>query len=125
MLFWRFTLPVAKRVVSLEQLAGWLAAPRERPRTTEREQLAVRVAGRLWRSSEGPCLERSLALFRELGRLGAAPELVCAIGREDEGFEGHAWVEVDGAPLLEPAGSAERYSTLMRFGSDGVLVREG
>ena len=115
------SLPVAKRIVSLERLAGWMAAPRQRPRDRAREQLAVRVAGRLWRSSEGPCLERSLALFRELGRLGAAPELVCGVERDGGEFEGHAWVEVDEQPLLEPAENLERYKRLLRFGRDGVL----
>jgi len=82
MLFWRVVLPVAKRFVTTERLVRFLAAPGNGVRSTRGEEMAVRLAGRLWRSSEGPCLERSLALYHELGRLGAGPEIVLGIGRE-------------------------------------------
>lgn len=100
--WWRLVLPVAKHTLSLDRLVRLMSSPRDIPRRPDREALAVRVAGRLWRSSQRPCLERSLALYRELGRLGASPELLLGMARDGEGMVGHAWVEVDGVALLEP-----------------------
>jgi hypothetical protein len=35
---------------------------------------------------------------------------------------GHAWVELDGHPLLEPSGPELRYPELMRFDERGALI---
>ena len=107
------------------RLAARLGSPRKRARDAEREAAALRLAGRLWRTSDGPCLERSLALFRELGRLGASPELVCGMAQESGTLVGHAWVEVDGRRLLEPEANEQRFTTVMRFGPDGLLGAPG
>jgi len=120
MLFWRLTLPIAKHLVAAERLVKLLAAPRNRRRSPEDEQMAVRLAGRIWRSSAGPCLERSLALYRELGRLGAQPTFVLGIGSDAKGVLGHAWVELDHTPVLEQAEPATRFAALVRFSPSGV-----
>lgn len=49
------------------------------------------------------CLMRSLVLTSLLARRGIDSTLVIAVAPEPE-FHAHAWVESDGAPLLEPAG---------------------
>lgn len=51
------------------------------------------------------CLMRSLVLLRVLARRGVNGSLVIAV-RPDELLKlaAHAWVEVDGRPLLAPAG---------------------
>jgi len=51
------------------------------------------------------CLMRSLVLLRVLSRRGVSGELVVAVRPEERDRLGaHAWVEVDGTPLLAPAG---------------------
>lgn len=119
---WRLALSVLKRLMPLERLVRLTASPGARQRDLGREELAVRVTARLWRSSEGPCLERSLALHRELGRLGARPELVLGMSRVDSRLVGHAWVVVDGHPLFM-AGESFNDSVLLRFDLTGTRTR--
>lgn len=47
----------------------------------------------------GRCLLRSLALQAMLARRGVASEVVVAVRRQGGPLPGHAWVEVNGAPL--------------------------
>jgi hypothetical protein len=63
-----------------------------------------------WRAP-ADCLPRSLALFRFLRSLGM-PALHRIGGRRVPTFSMHAWVELDGMPLLENQSSAERYTVL-------------
>jgi hypothetical protein len=53
------------------------------------------------------CLLRSLVLLRMLARRGESADLVIAArpGGNVEGFGAHAWIEVEGRPLLPPAGT--------------------
>ena len=74
---------------------------------------------RLWRQSEAPCLERSIALHRQLGAAGAAPELLLGI---DGTHHGHAWVNVEGMPLLESTPPELRYTVLVRYDAAGTPV---
>ncbi len=56
--------------------------------------------------TDSRCLMRSLVLVRLLARRGSAGSLVIAV-RPDAELElaAHAWVELDGRPLLTPAGA--------------------
>jgi hypothetical protein len=119
MTFWRVVLPLLKRTLSLERLVRLMAAPRAAARDPRLEHFSVRVAGRLWRRSDGPCLERSLALHRSLGSAGANPTLVCGMARESDGLVGHAWVEVDEQLLAEPRDPKERYTVVTRYSASG------
>lgn len=50
------------------------------------------------------CLLSSLVLFRLLAAQGLSPSLVIAVRPGGEvGLDAHAWVELDGRPLLAPA----------------------
>lgn len=120
MLFWRATLPVAKRFVATERLVRLLATSPRREGQPKDLSTAVRIARRLWRSADGPCLERSLALYHELGRLGARPELVLGLGQGADGVVGHAWIEVDRRKLLEPEEHVAQFSGLARFDAKGI-----
>jgi hypothetical protein len=52
------------------------------------------------------CLMRSLVLLRLLARRGAKGSLVIAVRpNEDLTLAAHAWVELEGRPLLAPAGA--------------------
>jgi hypothetical protein len=48
--------------------------------------------------------------------------LVLGFARPAGEFEGHAWVEVDGAPLLESSDPEAGYVQLVRFAAGGALL---
>lgn len=81
-----------------------------------------RIRSRLGRGRD--CLQASLLLYRELSRLGASPTLEVGFRRTTAGTEGHAWVVLDGTPLLE-AHAGETFVTTMRFGRFGALLGGG
>jgi Transglutaminase-like superfamily len=63
--------------------------------------------------SAARCLLRSLLLLRLLARRGIHGALVIAVQPNDEAaLDAHAWVEIDGRPLLAPAPSYGRLVTL-------------
>jgi hypothetical protein len=73
--------------------------------------------------SRDNCLERALVTYRYLCQAGARPELVMGVARGEKGVHGHAWVAVDGHPVHDTAGELARFEPVLRFGSDGSLVR--
>lgn len=68
---------------------------------------------------DGQCLARSLVLYRALSRRGANPTLVIGFRRDRESVMGHAWVEVDGAPLDEPAELIDALTPTCAYGERG------
>jgi hypothetical protein len=52
-------------------------------------------------SQTGPCLRRSLVLARLLRDLG--PSLRIGVGRRQGATYAHAWLEIAGTPIAEPA----------------------
>jgi len=117
----RLFLPIATRRLPLPRLVRLVARPRTDLRAPE-QQLAVRVAARLWRESDRPCLQRSLALHSELGRLGADVTLVCGVARDGETRIGHAWVEDRGTALLERGDPRSLHEPLLVFDRYGTLA---
>ena len=72
----------------------------------ETRRLALRLAWVVQRwlghlPGDTRCLTRSLVLMRLLARRGLESQLVIGV-QADDGFAAHAWVEVDGVPLLDP-----------------------
>jgi hypothetical protein len=66
-----------------------------------------RVVGRTLRRlpSDTRCLTRSLVLVALLARRGIAASLVIAVRPDNDlSLVAHAWVEMDGRPVLAPAG---------------------
>ena len=77
------------------------------PAGPEGAHVAARLASASRRTLElipadSRCLMRSLVLTRLLARRGIETSLVVAV-RVEGGFGAHAWVELDGQPLLAPA----------------------
>ena len=71
----------------------------------------VRTLAPLPRGSR--CLTRSLVLLSLLARRGVTGELVIAVQPSaDPSLDAHAWVEVEGSPLLAPALGYGRLVTL-------------
>ena len=80
----------------------------------ERLEWAVRTAGR---RLPGPtCLTQALALHHLLARAGYTSTVQIGVAKTaDRGFEAHAWVEYEGATLLNSASEVAHYSRLMAF----------
>lgn len=116
---WRPVLPLLKRAVSLERLARMMASRRDRRRDPVREQLIARIGARLWRHAPGPCLERSLAIYRQLGLAGAAPRLAIGVAKDGGAVVAHAWVLLDGTALLEAEDPAGEYAVAVLFDERG------
>jgi hypothetical protein len=57
--------------------------------------------------TDSRCLVQSLVLTRLLGRRGVPSSLVIGVLSEPQ-FAAHAWVEYDGAPLLNPGTGFQR-----------------
>lgn len=60
------------------------------------------------------CLARSLFLAALLRRQGIAGS-VCIGVRGEDGFDAHAWVEIDSVPINDRADVTTRYATLWRL----------
>ena len=78
------------------------------PRTATAEELAdaqalARVAAIAGRHGmvEATCLRRSLLLYGWLRRRGLQPVLLLGVAERTGPFQAHAWVEVEGTPLLD------------------------
>ncbi len=89
---------------------GVLRDLRAGPRTTTVEAAAVagtaaRLAGATQRvlrliPADTRCLNQSLVLSALLARRGIESHVVIGVSSSQEGFGAHAWVEIDGRPLL-------------------------
>ncbi|UJR80436.1 lasso peptide biosynthesis B2 protein [Sandaracinus amylolyticus] len=89
----------------LDALLASLDRPTARA-TLTREDVTAGIAfgeGVSRRCAIGPdtCLYRALARYALLRESGYAPRFVMGVD-EDDVASGHAWLELDGAPFLEP-----------------------
>jgi hypothetical protein len=77
----------------------------------ERLQRFVRHAARhhLWKMA---CLPQALALRGLLAREGVSSAVVIGVRKEGNALEAHAWVELDGKALGEPADVRERFQVM-------------
>lgn len=114
-----------KHIVAVQTLArrAW-QAPRRTPRRPSSAVLApiVRLAN-LVGTERGDCVELALLCYRELSRAGFQPVLMLGLARRDGGgSEGHAWVELEGRPVIEPVDSVARFVPTAAFGAGGRQV---
>lgn len=68
----------------------------------------------------GGCLERSLAVARSLADGGLGAEVV--VGWSERLAHGHAWVDVEGLPIVDDRHPDAEFVELWRFGSDGSAL---
>ena len=61
------------------------------------------------RRNMGPCLFRSILLFQFLRRYGHLPRIHIGLRKDGDRLQGHAWVTVNGTPLLEQSDPSTRY----------------
>ena len=119
---WMVSLPLLKRILPLQRLVRLMwRPPRDSERDRAREERTIALVSRLTRASGGNCLERSLILYRYLGRAGAEPRLVVGMARPDE-YLGHVWVVVDDRALLEIMETLRGYEVVATFGDEGRRV---
>ena len=87
-------------------------APLADPRTDGR-RLGAAVMRALTITPGGTrCLMRSLVLLVLLARRGVEAQLIIAVQPGPVTLDAHAWVELDGAPLLPPGDAHERLLVL-------------
>lgn len=128
---WALLLPLLKRGLALGRLVRLLAArppAAPRPRDPATEAAILRTVRRLYhparRRPSDNCLERSLVLYRYLGQAGAAPRLVIGLAAGPPPAAGHAWVEVDGAPVGETPADLAGYRPVVAFDARGTVERK-
>lgn len=119
-------LGLLKHLVPLKWLlARWAWRPPAGQRNREAER---RLAGNVLRLRQliglpdRDCLQRSLLLYRVLSRAGANPKLVVGFHRLNGQITGHAWVLVDGHPVLESKDALRQFSSAMAFGAAGEIL---
>lgn len=121
---WALLLPILKFALPLPRLVRLLSSNRRRrSRERAREARVSELAQVVYRSRKpgfaDNCLERSLVTYRYLGRLGAEPSLVVAVGHERRDVIGHVWVSVDGSPVHDAPDFLEQFVPLIAFGPNG------
>ena len=119
---------IALRFVAYPRLLAWATEPRtrivsssNRSATTagadwsrERIERAAWIVGLGGRVTSIPCLARSLALARLLGRRGVVTDVRIGV-RTDEGeLEAHAWVEWRGSSITDSVRVLQPFAPLDR-----------
>ena len=119
---WLGVLPVLKHAVPLPRLTKlmWRDGTPS-PRDPREEERVLKVVGGLSRRAGGNCLARSLVVYRCLSRINADPVLVAGMSRKGT-LVGHAWVTVDGRPLLESPESLDGFVEVLHFGPGGIRL---
>lgn len=111
-------LPLALRYLSVARLVGRLTprriGTRQRPAlmwlaARQVDWLVDRRPFRFW----GQCLRRSLVIYFVATRAGYPVALVLGARRHGSDVFGHAWIELDGHPLLEPGEDPKREFVVM------------
>jgi len=72
---------------------------------------SVRLAARL-HFSKAACLPRSIVLADMLRARGIEARVRLGVGRDEGSLASHAWVEVDGHPIIEPQSIATDFTRI-------------
>lgn len=106
---------IGLRWLALDALLARLSGPRPpgAPRQPIDVDRAARIIERLgpYYPLRATCLKKSLVLFRILRRRGVPAELRLGVRKVEGDFNAHAWIELDGRPLLA-TGAEPSYRTL-------------
>lgn len=126
---WSLAVPVLLRTAGIEATRRLMRPRRVRPAPLGEVLAAVSfVDRRPWRWPLRPrCLCRALVLGRALLVTGHPVEVVIGFrrarplrGTGTPRLEGHAWIEMGGAPLAEPANLAA-YEEVTRLGPGDIV----
>ena len=123
MVMWSAVLPVLKHLVPMHVLTRWMWPRRRSSPRPERVLAITFLARRIYRARYfvrgDNCLERSLLTYRYLAMEGMDPKLVLGASKSDEQIRGHAWVMLNGEPLMDGNEKLEQFTPLTEFGADG------
>jgi Transglutaminase-like superfamily len=116
-------LGLLEHLVPLRQLARstWRHPIARRDRKNER-RLAASVSQLSKLVGDRDCLQRSLLLYHIMSRAGADPMLFIGFDQTNGRLLGHAWVTIDGRPIIEPEDEVLRFSPVFSFGARGALL---
>jgi hypothetical protein len=124
MLAWSPILPFIKYVMPLPQLIRLMT--RGKGRSTWQpppERKIIRLAHAIYRlevvTKHGRCLERSLLAYRYLTLCGAKPELVVGVRKDGQRLQGHAWINLGGAPFGESPSEVSDFRPILIFDDHG------
>lgn len=123
---WSAALPVLRRIMNVQRLAQLVwAPPHDRESGPARGSLLRwgALVTRLRPRRRANCLERSLILYRFLSRAGAEPRLVLGVAHQHGAFTGHAWVTVDGNPVIDRGDALEAFAPVLEFGAGGLPLQ--
>lgn len=100
------------RWLPLPRLLQYLSTSRRtEPENFPRLQQAASYTDRILRlfpyNEKGNCLPRSLILYVMAARCGYHVKFHCGVRKSDNGLDGHAWLTVNGQPLLESTKQSE------------------
>ena len=114
-----------KHLVSLRLLARWAwcrpAGWRDRDLERRLQKRVIRLS-QLVGLPDRDCLQRSLLLYRALSHAGANPKLIVGFDQMNGRIFGHAWVVVDGHPVIESETDVLRFSPVLAFGWRGIFL---
>jgi len=121
MLTWALLLPFLKRLRPLPEVVRIMHRRPPGNFISYCRQDIISIAGRIYRSTQGRCLEKSLLLYRYLLATGNDPKLAVGFLKKDDRWIGHSWVIIDKSPVDEPAAPLKDFSRIMIFNSDGSI----
>src|SRR5215211_5727985 len=124
MAWWVSVLSVASRCFSLPRALAIVAPPDTRATSShsaEAQQRLARLVDQLLSIDiflfRPVCWKRAAVLHRYLSRYGVRTRIIFGVRNDSEGkVAGHAWLEADGAPILES--TPPDYVVIYRFPSD-------
>ena len=124
LLGWRLALAALKRTVPVAKLVRLMArSPGRTPRDTTRiVELVDWIYAPRRDADPGNCLDRSLVLYRFLGRNESGRRLVLGIRQESGALEGHAWVTAGDRAIGATPASGPDFAPLATFDAEGRRV---
>ena len=121
---WSAVLPVLKHLLPLHVLTRLMWPSSQAAPRSDRERKVRFLARRIYRARpflrRDNCLERSLLTYRFLAREGVGPRLVLGARRSEGRISAHAWVTIDGRPIVEDGEALRVYTPLAEFGARGA-----
>jgi hypothetical protein len=129
MVAWSMVLPMLKHLVPLHVLTRLMWPKRRADTRAHRAPAVTFLARRIFRVRpflrRSNCLERSLLTYRFLAREGLDPRLVLGARRADGRVRGHAWVTIDGRPVMDGDEEIEQFTPVVEFGAGGTRTKGG
>jgi hypothetical protein len=114
-LSWLIFLRALLPVMSFRRISSFIVHRRVRQRGADLSlQRLAAIIGNAGRLVPSTCLTRSLAGAVLLARFGYRGEVMVGVSHSD-GFQAHAWLAVDGAPITDVDQASSGWSELTRI----------